>query len=262
MVTPDATMKGRVALVTGASRGIGRATALALAARGASVAVNYQAAGDEAAAVVTAIENLGAAAVAIPADVSEPAQATELVERARQELGGLHVLVNNAGISRDSLIFDMDLDEAWRVMKVNLGGVVNCTRAAVGHFMAQHGGSIVNVSSVMADGGWTGASSYAASKGAINSFTLCSAVELARFGIRVNAVLPGFTATDLVEPLLGDGRARQLARQIPARAFADAEQIGQVIAFVAGPGASYMTGALVRVDGGFGTQLGAGRAGG
>src|SRR5215831_16552835 len=123
-------MKSRIALVTGAARGIGRATALALAAQGASVAVNYRTGKDDAAAVVKDIENLAGTAVAMQADVSEPAQAAGLVERARQELGGLHVLVNNAGISRDALIFDMDLDEAWHVMRVNLGGVLNCTREA------------------------------------------------------------------------------------------------------------------------------------
>ena len=261
-MTPDGPMKGRMALVTGASRGIGRATALALAAQGASVAVNYRTGMDDAAAAVKDIENLGGTAVAIQADVSEPAQAAALVERARQELGGLHVLVNNAGISRDGLIFDMDADEAWHVVKVNFGGVLHCTSAAAGHFMAQRDGSIVNVSSVMAEGGWTGESSYAASKAAINAFTMCSAVEFARFGIRVNAVLPGFTPTNLVRSLLDKGKGQQLIRQIPVRAFADTEQIAQVIAFVAGPGASYMTGALIRVDGGFGAQLGAGHVGG
>ncbi len=254
-------LQGRVALVTGASRGIGRATALAMAAEGASVAVNYRSGRDEAAAVVKEIENLGGTAVAIQADVSEPAEAGAMVERTKQELGGLHVLVNNAGISRDGLIFDMDIDEAWRVLKVNFGGVLNCTQAAIAHLMPQRDGSIVNVSSVMAEGGWTGESSYAASKGAINAFTLCCAVEFARFGVRVNAVLPGFTPTELVGPLLDKGKGKALERQIPMRTFAAKEQIAKVITFVAGPGASYMTGAIIRVDGGFGAQLGIGRAG-
>jgi 3-oxoacyl-[acyl-carrier protein] reductase len=255
------TLQGRVALVTGASRGIGRAAALALAAEGASVAVNYRSGHDQAAAVVKEIEHRGGNAIAVQADVSEPAEAAALVERTRQELGGLHVLVNNAGITRDGLIFDLDLDEAWQVLRVNFGGVLNCTRAVAGHFMAQRDGSIVNVSSVMAEGGWTGESSYAASKGAVNAFTLCSAVELARFGVRVNAVLPGFTPTDLVRPLLDGGKGKGLVRQVPMRTFADVEQVARVIAFVAGPGASYMTGALIRVDGGFGAQLGIGRVG-
>jgi 3-oxoacyl-[acyl-carrier protein] reductase len=261
-MNPDRTLTGRVALVTGASRGIGRATALILAAHGASVAVNYRTGQDDAAAVVKDIENLGGTAIAVQADVSEPTEAAALVEQTVQELGGLHVLVNNAGISRDGLIFDLDLDEAWRVMRVNFGGVLNCTRAAIGYLMTQHDGSIVNVSSVMAEGGWTGESSYAASKGAINAFTLSSAIEFARFGVRVNAVLPGFTRTDLVGSLLRTEKARGLRQQVPLREFADVDQIAEVIAFVAGPAASHMTGALIRVDGGLGAQLGLGRIGG
>lgn len=256
------TLTGRAALVTGASRGIGRATALALAEAGAGVAVNYRTGEDEAVTVVKEIENLGGTAVAIQADVADPTEATNLVERTRQELGGLHVLVNNAGVTRDALIVDTDADEAWRVMKVNFGGVLNCTRAAAGHFMSQRDGSIVNVSSVMSEGGWTGESAYAASKAAINAFTLCSTVELARFGVRVNAVLPGFTPTDLVGSLLDKGHGKALLRQIPMRGFAHVDQVAQVITFVAGPRASYLNGALIRVDGGFGAQLGLGRIGG
>lgn len=256
------TLHGRVALVTGASRGIGRATALALGAEGASVAVNYRSGRDEAEAVVKKIENLGGRAVALHADVSDPAQATGLVERVRRELGGLHVVVNNAGITRDGLIADLDVEAAWQVMAVNFGGVLHCTRAAARHFMSERDGSIVNVSSVMAEGGWIGESAYAASKAAINAFTLCGAVELARFGVRVNAVLPGFTPTELVEPVLRKDNGRGLLRQIPMRAFADPDQVAAVIAFVAGPRASYLTGALIRVDGGFGAQLGIGRIGG
>ncbi len=254
------TLEGRVALVTGGSRGIGRATATRFAAQGASVAVNYRAGHEQAAQVVKEIEELGGRAVAIQADVSDPDQAVALVEQARQELGGLHYLINNAGISRDGLIFDLGADELWNVMRVNLGGVVNCTKAVMTHFMSQRDGSIVNLSSTMALRGWTGESAYAASKGAINAFTVASAVELARFKVRVNAVLPGFTRTDLVDSLTEGDRGRALARQIPLRGFGDVEQIAQVICFVAQ--SQYMTGSLVPVDGGFGAQLGIGRIGG
>ncbi|WP_199758007.1 SDR family NAD(P)-dependent oxidoreductase [Micromonospora sp. Llam0] len=246
--------------MTGASRGIGRATAVRFAAQGASVAVNYRSRNDEAAEAVKQIEDLGGAAVAIQADVSDPDQAAALVEQTRRELGGLHYLINNAGTSRDSLIFDLDVDELWQVMRVNLGGVVNMTQAAMSHLMSQRDGSIVNVSSMMAQRGWTGESAYAASKGAINAFTLASAVELARFKVRVNAVLPGFTRTELVGPRLDGEKGRALARQIPLRGFGDVEQIAQVISYVAQ--SPYMTGSLVPADGGFGAQLGIGRIGG
>jgi 3-oxoacyl-[acyl-carrier protein] reductase len=185
--------------------------------------------------VVKQIEHSGGTAVALRADVSDAGGATALVAQTIRDLGGLHVLVNNAGAAANGLIVDMNLDAAWQVMRVNFGGVLPCTQAAAGHFMAQRDGSIVNVSSVMAEGGWTGQAAYAASKAAINTFTLCGAVELARFGVRVNAVLPGFTPTDLVRPLLDRDNGAGLLRQIPMRTFADADQIAQVITFVAGP---------------------------
>ncbi|WP_282786260.1 MULTISPECIES: 3-oxoacyl-ACP reductase family protein [unclassified Nocardia] len=253
------TLSDRVALVTGGSRGIGRATARLLARRGAAVAVNYRSADDAAKEVVEEITAAGGRAVALAADVSDPEQAQELVTRCVESLGGLHILVNNAGIARDGLIFDMDPDAWLDVMRVNFGGVFNCTRAAMAHLMGQRDGVIVNVSSVMGDRGWIGQSNYSASKGAINSFTYCSAVELARFGVRVNAVLPGFSPTELIGDLVEGGGVKKLERQIPMRSLAEIEQIAEVIAFLAGPGASYMTGALVRADGGFGAQLGLGR---
>lgn len=252
------TLTNQVALVTGASRGIGRATALSLARQGARVAVNFRSALDDALAVVKEIEDLGGTALAVRADVSQVGEAESLVERTVQSLGGLHVLVNNAGITRDALIFDLDPADVWRVLAVNFGGVLNCTRAAMPHFMGQRTGAIVNVSSVMAERGWTGESSYAASKGAINAFTRCSAVELARFQVRVNAVLPGYTRTDLVSSVLDGDRGPGIARQIPMQAYAEPEQVADVIAFLAGPGAAYLTGALIPVDGGFGAQLGTG----
>ncbi|MFE6920999.1 SDR family NAD(P)-dependent oxidoreductase [Nocardia sp. NPDC057663] len=253
------TFDGRIALVTGGSRGIGRATARLLAARGAAVAVNYRADEEAAKSVVAEIAEAGGTAIAIGADVSDPSQAHSLVARTVAELGGLHILVNNAGIARDGLIYDMEPADWLAVMQVNFGGVFNSTKAVLDQFMSQRDGVIVNVSSVMAERGWIGQSNYSASKGAINAFTYCSAVELARFGIRVNAVLPGFSPTDLIGGLLEVGGGKKLERQIPLRALAEVEQIAEAIAFLAGPGSAYMTGEVMRVDGGFGAQLGTGR---
>ncbi len=167
--------------------------------------------------------------------------------------------MNNAGIARDGLIYNLGPQYWWDVMRVNFGGVFNCTRAAMDHFMAQRDGCIINVSSVMGERGWIGESNYAASKGAINAFTRCCALELARFRVRVNAVLPGFTPTELVGGLLAKDGGRGIKRQIPWRDFANTEQVARVVAFLAGPDAGYLTGELVRVDGGASAALGLGR---
>ena len=167
-------LKGRIALVTGASRGIGRAIAQTLAAEGAAVGVNYRSGKEKAEEVVKAITAAGGRAVALSGDVAEFAQAKTLVEQTVKELGGLHILVNNAGIAKDGLIFNLEPEDWLSVMRVNFGGVFNCTKAAMGHFMAQREGVIVNVSSVMGERGWIGESNYASSKGAVNAFTRCS----------------------------------------------------------------------------------------
>jgi len=172
-------LEGRVALVTGASRGIGRATALRLASEGAAVGVNYRSNQQLAQDVVAEIEAANGRAVAIQGDVSDYQQAQEVVAKTVADLGGLHVLVNNAGIARDALIFNMEPEDWLDVMKVNFGAVFNCTKSALPHFAGQRDGVIVNVSSMMGERGWTGESNYAASKGAINAFTRCCAIETA-----------------------------------------------------------------------------------
>jgi len=251
-------LEGRIALVTGASRGIGRAIAQVLASEGAAVAVNYRSGREKAEEVVKEITAAGGRAVALSGDVADFAQAKALVEQTVKELGGLHILVNNAGIAKDGLIFNLEPEDWLSVMRVNFGGVFNCTKAAMGHFMAQRDGVIVNVSSVMGERGWIGESNYAASKGAVNAFTRCCAMELARFGVRINAVLPGFSPTELVAGLTQKDGGKGIKKQIPMRDFSTVEEIARVAVFLAGPDSAYMTGSLVPVDGGASTALGLG----
>jgi len=251
-------LEGKVALVTGGSRGIGRAVCVALAAEGAAVAVNYRSGKEQAEEVVAEVEAAGGRAVTVAGDVSDYGQAQTMVQETIDELGGLHILVNNAGIARDSLIFNMEPDDWLDVMRVNFGGVFNCTKAAMSHFMSEREGAIVNVSSVMGERGWTGDSNYAASKGAINAFTRCAALELARFGIRVNAVLPGFAPTEMVSGIVEKDGGKPILRQIPLKTFPELDQVASTVVFLAGPGAGYMTGSLLVVDGGASTTVGVG----
>ncbi|MFE3059459.1 3-oxoacyl-ACP reductase family protein [Nocardia sp. NPDC059239] len=251
-------LDGKIALVTGGARGIGRAICLALADEGADVAVNYRASDAAAKELVGEIESRGRRAIAVAGDVSDPAAAEELAAQTIAALGGLHVLVNNAGIANDKLIYHMSADDWRAVMDVNFGGVFNGTKAVLQHFMSRREGAIVNISSVMGERGWVGQANYSASKGAVNAFTRCAAIELARFGIRVNAVLPGFTPTDLVAELVDKG-GKGIKKQVPMRGFARVEDIAGMVVHLAGPDAAYTTGATIAVDGGAGAQLGLGR---
>ncbi|MFF2654249.1 3-oxoacyl-ACP reductase family protein [Streptomyces sp. NPDC058045] len=252
-------LQGQVALVTGGSRGIGAAVCRRLAADGAAVAINYHSSEGPAKELAREIEEAGGRAITVQGDVADSAAALEMVRQTVADLGGLDILVNNAGVAQDALIFHMEMDDWLAVMNVNFGGVFHCTKAALPHFMAKGSGVIVNVSSVMGERGWVGESNYAASKGAVNAFTRCCAMESARFGVRVNAVLPGFAPTDLVAGLTEGATGRSIKKQIPMRDFGEVEQIAEVVRFMAGPESSYMTGSLVNVDGGATTALGLGR---
>jgi 3-oxoacyl-[acyl-carrier protein] reductase len=229
------------------------------AEEGAAVAVNYRSSEAQAQEVVDGIVSGGGRAVAIGGDVSDYQTAEAVVANTIEQLGGLHIVVNNAGIAKDALIYNMDPLEWLEVMKVNFGGTFNCTKAALAQFMAQREGSIVNISSVMGERGWTGESNYAASKGAINAFTRCCAVEFARFGIRVNAVLPGFAPTDMVAGLTEKDGGKGITKQIPLKRFATVEEIARSAAFLAGPDSSHVTGELLTVDGGVSAQVGVGK---
>ncbi len=242
-------METQVALVTGGSRGIGRAVALALAAEGARVAINYRVNTAAAQAVQAEIENRGGQAFIYKADVARPEQACGLVEEVLSRYSRLDVLVNNAGISRDGLVAQMKPD-LWReVMEVNFGGTFNCTQAALQAMMLERRGAIVNISSVMGERAWQGQANYAASKAAINALTRCTALEMARFGIRVNALASGFVPTDLVAPLLEKHEAGIL-RQIPLRDFATVEDVARAVVFLASEDARYITGEILHLDGG------------
>lgn len=223
------------------------------------MAVNYRAGEAQAREVVDAIEARGGRAVAVGADVSDYAQAEAAIAQTLDALGGLHIVVNNAGIARDALIYNMEPGEWLEVMKVNFGGTFNCTKAALQPFMSQRDGVVVNISSVMGERGWTGESNYAASKGAINAFTRCCAVEFARFGIRVNAVLPGFAPTEMVFGLMEKDGGKGIIKQIPLKTFATVDEVAKTAVFLAGPDASHMTGALLTVDGGVSAQVGIGK---
>jgi 3-oxoacyl-[acyl-carrier protein] reductase len=252
-------LEGRVALVTGGSRGIGRAIAEALAREGAAVGVNYRSGKELAEEVVTGIVDSGGRAAAIGGDVSDYGDAETLVEQTVEQLGGLHIVVNNAGVARDALIYNMDPGDWLDVMRVNFGGTFNCTKAALSVFMKERDGVIVNISSVMGERGWTGESNYAASKGAVNAFTRCAAVEFARFGIRVNAVLPGFAPTDMVAGLMDKDGGKGISKQIPMKHFGTVDEVAQAAVFLAGPDSSHMTGSLIVVDGGVSAQVGVGK---
>jgi len=251
-------LENKVALVTGGSRGIGRAIALKLASQGAAVAVNYRSGQSEAESVVREITELGGKAISVQADVADIEAVRGLVETAVGQLGGLHLLVNNAGIARDRLVMEMEPNDWLDVMLVNFGGVFNCTRVASEVFARQREGAIVNLSSMTAERIRVGLANYAASKAAIAAFTRCCALEMGAFGIRVNAVLPGFVPTELVGGADAE-IAKQFSRFSPLRRLTTPEDVANAVAFLAGSDAASLTGVSLAVDGGVSVMYGPSR---
>jgi 3-oxoacyl-[acyl-carrier protein] reductase len=243
-------LSGKTALVTGASRGIGRETARALAEAGASVIINYNKSGEKAEEVQHAITEAGGRAEIFQADVSQPDEVTALFDFIRNTFGTLDILVNNAGIIRDNLLLSMKLSDWDRVMETNLQGAFLCSQQAAELMMAGHAGKIINVSSTSAIRGGRGQTNYASAKGGLISFTLSSAVELAGKGIQVNAVLPGMIVTDMssrVRKRAGD----MILERIPAGRFGEPSDVASLIVFLASDRADYITGQAIPVDGGF-----------
>ncbi|UJF35311.1 3-oxoacyl-[acyl-carrier-protein] reductase [Paenibacillus hexagrammi] len=242
-------LSGKVALVTGASRGIGRAIALHLAESGADVAVNY--AGSERAAqeVVEQIEAMGRKAVKLRADVSSSQEAEELVKLTLEAFGKIDILVNNAGITRDNLIMRMKEDEFDQVIATNLKGVFNCVKAVTRPMMKQRSGRIINISSVVGVIGNPGQANYVAAKAGVIGLTKATAKELSSRGITVNAVAPGFIETDMTDKLSEELRGQMLG-QIPLQRLGQPEEIAKVVRFLASDDSSYMTGQTLHVDGG------------
>lgn len=242
-------LRGKTALVTGASRGIGRSIALSLAEAGADVVVNY--AGSEGAAenVVQAIAALDRKAIKIRADVGNADEVNDMVMQAMEQFGKLDILVNNAGITRDNLIMRMKEEEFDQVINTNLKGVFNCIKAVTRPMMKQRSGKIINISSVVGVLGNPGQANYVAAKAGVIGLTKAAAKELASRGITVNAVAPGFIETDMTDKLSEEMISR-LMQQIPLQRLGQTEDIAKVVRFLASDDSSYMTGQTIHVDGG------------
>jgi 3-oxoacyl-[acyl-carrier protein] reductase len=242
-------LKDQVALVTGGSRGIGRAIVKALAAEGARVAFVYRGSQEAADSLVKEVSEAGGTALALQADVTDPAAAERCTERVTKEWGRLDILVNNAGVIHDDLFVRME-PAAWKgVVETNLGGTVNFCRAVAYTFMKQRRGRIINISSVAAEHVNQGQTNYAASKGAVNAFTRALAVELASRNVTVNAIAPGFIETDMSAPVRN--KAGDLIKKlIPMRRIGQPEDIARVAVFLAGDDSAYITGQVLTVDGG------------
>lgn len=246
-MTSGKQLEGQVALVTGASRGIGKAIALSLAGEGAKLVINYARSSEAADAVVAEIEAMGGEAIALQADVSQEDQVEALVKATKEKFDRIDILVNNAGITKDGLLLRMKPADWSAVIDLNLTGVYLCTRAVSKLMLKQRSGRIVNISSIVGEMGNPGQANYAAAKAGVIGFTKAVAKEVASRGITVNAVAPGFIETDMTHGL----DSEELLKFIPLSRLGQAEEVAGAVRFLAAdPAAAYITGQVLNVDGG------------
>jgi len=240
-------VKDKVAIVTGASRGIGRAIALQLADKGAKIVVNYASSAASAEKLVSEIIASGGEAIALQADVSQADQVEDMVNKTLERFNRIDLLVNNAGITRDTLLLRMKLEDWQAVIDLNLTGVFLCTKAVSKIMLKQRSGRIINISSVAGQMGNPGQANYSAAKAGVIGFTKTVAKELASRGITVNAVAPGFIQTDMTSEIKAEG----ILQYIPLGRFGQPEEIAGMVCFLAtDPAAAYITGQVFNVDGG------------
>lgn len=244
-----ARLDGKVALVTGGSRGIGRAIAVRLAAEGAAVAISYRSDAEAAEETAAAVKSAGGNCVSLRADVGVAAEATDLVARAQKELGGLHVLVNNAGVSADMLTMRLSEEDWDRVLDTDLKGAFLTTKAALRPLMRQRWGRVINIASVVAFTGNAGQANYAAAKAGLVGLTKSVAREVATRGITANAVAPGMIETAMTDALSDEVRT-WMVDQIPIGRPGTPEDVSGAVAYLASDEAGYITGQVIRVDGG------------
>lgn len=246
-MTSNPPLTGQTALITGASRGIGRAVALALAEAGAEVVVNYSSSADAAEEVVRAITSNGGSAYAIKANVAEEDAVDQLIKTVLERSSSLDILINNAGITRDGLLMRMKTEDWQAVVNLNLTGVFLCTRAVARTMLKQKSGRIINITSVVGLMGNAGQANYAAAKAGVVGLTKSTAKEFASRGITVNAVAPGFITTDMTKEL----DSEPILAAIPLGSFGTPEQVAGAVRFLAAdPAAAYITGQVLQVDGG------------
>jgi len=243
------TLENKTAVVTGASRGIGRAVAIKLASLGANIVLNYRSSIKSVEEVLAEIKAMGANAVAVQGDISNFAEAEKVIKAAVENFGSLDILVNNAGITKDGLLARMKEEDFDSVIETNLKGTFNCIRHATPIMMKQRRGRIINMSSVVGVAGNAGQINYAASKAGVIGMTKSAAKELASRGITVNAIAPGFIQTDMTDAL-SDKVKEELLSGIPLKRLGQADEVAELAAYLASESASYITGQVININGG------------